>query len=152
MTKNKLVNCYQLIEEEPSNVIDKLKKYLDDNEYLETEKDYSNYDTITVFVYKTKGWFKKYKYMFTVYKYGWNVYTKSFTNLEDLVYFSNTFTEKYHINNYLRVESIEKYNKRREFEEIKLKQKLELEKQKSELEKQKLKFKRENMEELKSIL
>jgi site-specific DNA-adenine methylase len=39
ITKNKLVNCYKLIEEEPSNVIDKLKKYLDDNEYIELIKN-----------------------------------------------------------------------------------------------------------------
>jgi hypothetical protein len=90
--------------------------------------------------------------VFKVYQYRRNLYTKSFANLEDLANFSNTFTEKYRINHESKIESIEKYNKRRELEGIKLKQIFELEKIKFENEKKELEIKKEKVKEFENIL
>jgi hypothetical protein len=146
MTKNKLVSCYQLIEEKDYD-IDKLKKYLDNNKYLEFEKEYSKYNTITIRIYKT--WFKKYQ--FNVYKYGEKSFTKSFINLKDLVEFSKNFTKEYFIDGSscfsllngfkYRVETISNYRKRKALELKEL-----------ELEKKELEIKKEKMKEFENIL
>jgi hypothetical protein len=133
ITKNKLVNCYELIEEEPSNYIDKLKDFLDNNKFLEIKKEFSKNDTINVYIYKTKPLFNKNKYMFEVYKYGYKSFTKSFANLEDLVNFSKNFTKGYHFNHHnLKFETTENYNKRLEVEKNELNKRIEIEKKESE--------------------